>query len=93
MCEICRQYRCPAGCPNAPDPPAVVACEYCGENIVVGDEYFEYNGNYYHVECFADAAVSLLLENGASHGEMDYDDIDDGSDEAYERYRDERLFG
>lgn len=30
MCEICRQVRCPSGCPNAPlwEPPK---CYFCGD--------------------------------------------------------------
>ena len=93
MCEICHQFRCPSGCPNAPDPPAVATCKHCGEEIVVGDEYYEYDGECYHEDCFSDIAVSLLLEAGAELKEASEDDIDDGSDEAYERYRDEQLFG
>ena len=93
MCEICHQYRCPSGCPNAPDPEPIAICKHCLEDIVVGDEYYEYDGEKYHEDCFADAAVDLLIEAGAERKEASEDDLDDGSDDAYERYRDERLFG
>ncbi len=91
MCEICRSSPCLSGCPNAPDPEKVHTCEYCGEDIVVGDEYFEYDGEYYHDECFADCAVELLIEAGAKRSTASEDDIDDGSDYLYESRRDEML--
>ena len=39
MCEICRQIPCPAGCPNAPDSPALMKCSCCNEEIRAGEEY------------------------------------------------------
>lgn len=92
MCSICHQAICPSGCPNADEAPAIAKCEHCSEDIVVGEEYYEYEGNLYHRECFEDIAVELLLEAGATLSTASEYDIDDGSDEAYERYRDERLF-
>lgn len=70
MCDICRHNPCHSQCPNAPEPDTVYTCEYCGTPIYVGDEYFEYEGNYYHYdECAAEVATSLLLRTcGATKG-------------------------
>lgn len=65
MCDICGHIPCSHGCPNEPDPPAVCKCDYCGDAILAGEEYIEYESNNYHEECFEDAAESILLENGA----------------------------
>lgn len=92
MCDICGCYPCLSGCPNAPDPPEVYRCKHCDEPIVVGDEYYEMDGDHWHRECFEDIAVSLLLEIGATLSEASANDIDDGSDDAYEAMRDARLF-
>ena len=47
MCAICGRFPCDSRCPNAPDPPTVFTCAYCGEPIVPGDEYMELDGSYY----------------------------------------------
>lgn len=62
MCDICRSVPCLAGCPNAPDPPAVYACDDCGEGIVPGDEYAEIDGRYYHLDCLENMSTRELLE-------------------------------
>ena len=41
MCDICRQYRCPGACPNAPDPTPFATCSECGGDILDGDTYYE----------------------------------------------------
>lgn len=92
MCDICRCSICPSGCPNADGPISIGVCSHCNEDIVIGEEYYEYEGERYHEECFEDIAVELLVEAGATKSEASEYDIDDGSDEAYESYRDERLF-
>ena len=91
MCSECGFSRCPSGCPNAPEPEKVYTCKVCGENITVGDTYYEYDGDYYHEECFEDEAVNILLESGATKSTADESNIDDGSDDAYESWRDEQL--
>ena len=80
MCAICGRFPCDSRCPNAPDPPTVFTCAYCGEPIVPGDEYMELDGSYYHLEdCASDAAVSLLLEKcGARTGVTEEGDGYDG---------------
>lgn len=65
MCKECRQYPCHPRCPNAPEPVAVYDCAHCDEAIRAGDEYFEYDGAYYHEDCFSDAAPALVAEDGA----------------------------
>ncbi len=82
MCEICRQSPCHPRCPNAPDPPTVYTCKHCNEPIVVGDEYYELDGDYYHEECFEDNAAAILTESyGATKGTAEeeewYDEYDD----------------
>lgn len=75
MCDVCRQTPCHPRCPNAPEPPTVYTCKHCGEPIVVGDEWYELDGDYYHEDCFADIAVTLLLEQcGATRGTAEEDD-------------------
>lgn len=75
MCEICHQCPCAPRCPNAPEPPTVYTCKHCGEPIVVGDDYFELDGDYYHEECFCDSAIDLLIEKfGARCGVAEVDE-------------------
>ena len=62
MCDICHRTPCDSRCPNAPDPPTVYTCKYCGEPVVAGDEYVDVDGDYYHEECFEDCAAEILLE-------------------------------
>lgn len=62
MCDICRQTPCHPCCPNADDPPTVYTCEHCKEPIVVGDEYYELEGEFYHEECLEDNAVEILID-------------------------------
>ena len=78
MCEICHSSPCLSRCPNAPEPEAVYKCAYCKEGIIEGDEYFEYDGKYYHEDCFGECAVDLLVESGATKGtaEKEYPDYD-----------------
>lgn len=69
MCLECRSFPCDPRCPNAPDPPEVYTCEDCGDPIIVGDEYVEFDEKHYHLDCFQDAAVDILLEHyGAVKG-------------------------
>lgn len=51
MCEYCHQYRCPSGCPNAPEPPIFNHCEACGAEIYDGDEYYEIDDHVYCESC------------------------------------------
>ena len=36
MCDICRQFVCPGGCPNAPEAVAVFVCSGCDRDIYEG---------------------------------------------------------
>ena len=79
MCSICHSYPCDPRCPNAPEPEAVYTCEYCGEPIVVGEEYYEYHGKQYHPECLESCAFELLIHDpdvSKMTAEADYDDDD-----------------
>ena len=51
MCEYCRQSICPSSCPNAPEPPVFAECCECGAEILLGDDYYDINGDYYCEEC------------------------------------------
>lgn len=44
----------------------VHTCEYCDEDICEGEEYYEYEGDYYHEECFCENAVEILENYGAT---------------------------
>lgn len=69
MCDVCLRTPCDPRCPNAPEPPAVYTCKYCGEPITDGETYFELDGDHWHDECFQDNAVGILLETcGATKG-------------------------
>ena len=63
MCDICHHSPCLHGCPNEPDAEAVYTCSFCGEDIVEGDEYVEFDHEYYHENCFDDAAPNILIDN------------------------------
>lgn len=51
MCDICKQFHCPAACPNAPEPKSVFICSGCGENIYEGDEYYDLMGEQFCRDC------------------------------------------
>lgn len=74
MCDVCHMTPCDSRCPNAPDPPTVYTCKLCGEPIVVGDDYYEMDGEFYHEDCFEESAVDILLnECGAMKGVAEED--------------------
>ena len=66
MCEYCHSYPHLHGCPNEPEPKAVHTCEYCKDGILVGDEFAEIDGEYYHVSCLNDEMTiyDLLILTG-----------------------------
>ena len=47
MCDICQRYRCPSGCPNAPEPKSVFVCSGCSKNIYEGDYYYDILGEQF----------------------------------------------
>ncbi len=51
MCEICRRFRCPSGCPNAPEPAVFGKCDECGAKIYDGDEYYKIGHHKYCEAC------------------------------------------
>lgn len=77
MCSECWMTPCHPNCPNAPEPEKVYNCSHCNEPIYVGEEYYEFNGEHFHEECFEDIAVDLLLAEGASHGEAELEEYYD----------------
>lgn len=94
MCEYCGHSGWhSSGCPNAPDPEAVYECKWCKESICEGDEYYELEGDYYHEECFGDAAVSILTNDyGAVSGTAEATDYEaEYADFEYDSAREEAL--
>lgn len=51
MCDICFQFPCHPRCPNAPDPPAVFVCSGCGDDIYVGQDYWDILGEQFCEHC------------------------------------------
>ncbi len=80
-----------ASCHRPVPPGAIAVCEGCGEGIEVGDTYYEYDGDLYHEECFEDAALSILIGEGAALREASAEDVGDGGDGEYERRRERWL--
>lgn len=77
MCEICRQSPCHPRCPNAPDPPTSCFCTVCGEAIVVGEEYREFEGEPYHEDCLKEAAQEIIMDMSTEViAEEPFDDYD-----------------
>ena len=92
MCDICLRSPCASGCPNANESDTVFTCKHCGEPIVVGDDCYEMDGDYWHEDCFRDCSVEILEKLGAKKVTAQESDIDDGSDAAYEEFRDRGMF-
>lgn len=67
MCSVCMHSPCLSGCPNDVGDP-VYECEWCGGDIVEGEEYYEFDDCYYHEDCFKDNAFDILLDSGAEKG-------------------------
>lgn len=55
MCEVCHMTPCPAGCPNAAEPPVVYHCYKCDAEIWEGDEFYRIDGVPYCESCIDDA--------------------------------------
>ena len=73
-----------------PEAEKIFTCELCGEDICNGEECYDIDGEKYHEECVKENAFDLLLEHSdISKHTASSDDLDDGSDAAYEYYRDE----
>lgn len=74
MCDVCHCSPCLRGCPNEPDPPVFGYCKWCNDEIFAGDEYVDLDDEYYHVECFGDAAEEILYgKYGAERKEAEVD--------------------
>ena len=54
MCEICRMFPCPSGCPNADEPKAVYVCDQCGEDILEGDYCYRIGDCIFCEACMED---------------------------------------
>lgn len=73
MCAVCHMTICPSGCPNSGDERAVYTCK-CGDPIVENENYYEFDGVYYHEDCFYENAVDILIDIGATKGVADIHD-------------------
>lgn len=61
MCEYCRTTPHHPRCPLADKPQTDINCSCCNEGIVLGDEYIEVDGNYYHLNCVEMLSTCELL--------------------------------
>jgi hypothetical protein len=93
MCSICGfTNSCHPRCPNAEAPGAIAKCDFCGELILVGDEYVNTFDKKIHLNCIENADTTEIIK--MLDGELliaSSDDLDDMSDYAYESRRDEML--
>ena len=48
---------------DPPFPETLDYCKYCGGEIYEYDEIVELDGWRYHLDCFSDASVGILLED------------------------------
>lgn len=62
MCLECGINPCDSRCPNAPEPEAVCSCSCCKEDIEDGDDYVEFEGEYYCTWCLDDMTTRELVE-------------------------------
>jgi hypothetical protein len=63
MCEICHHTPCVGGCPNAPEPIPVYECAWCEKPILVGDEYYDINGDRICDECIQGCRKTAEFED------------------------------
>lgn len=93
MCQECRMNPCHPRCPNAPEPPAITKCKKCNASIFADDEYALFDDDCYCESCLEEMSISKLVELfGGEWKKASIDDIDDGSDDAYENFRDSKMF-
>ena len=67
ICEICRQYRCPASCPEFDGyipgmGKPIGVCEICGCGVYEDDEYYLVNGKFICRDCAEEIVSPDLLE-------------------------------
>lgn len=62
MCEICEFTFCDFRCPNH-QYFVVGSCELCGEEIIVGNTYYEINGTLYCEECIKKSKRDAEYDN------------------------------
>ena len=56
MCDICRRYRCPPGCPNNTEEEKIFDyCSLCREPIYDGEDYYCIDDNAFCEECVSDS--------------------------------------
>ncbi|GFI61893.1 hypothetical protein IMSAG049_01064 [Clostridiales bacterium] len=60
-CEYCHTLPHLPGCPGEPEPRAVHRCKRCKEGITEGEEFYDIDGEYYHVECLEEMTVAEIL--------------------------------
>lgn len=63
MCSECHMTICPAGCPNAEDPPVVYYCDGCGGEIYEGDTYCEIADGKYCENCVDDSRKTAYVDD------------------------------
>ena len=63
MCSICQQTPCPPRCPNYTPPKTYHTCDFCEDEIQIGETYIESdNGKYAHYECFHLSGIYDMMD-------------------------------
>lgn len=55
MCSMCMQVPCHPRCPNADEPEVAYRCIKCGDEIYVGDDYFDIDGEPWCEDCISNS--------------------------------------
>lgn len=56
-------YNIPEPRLDPPEPRTAATCDHCREDIYEGEEAVEFDGRYFHEDCFSDCAVGILMEH------------------------------
>lgn len=68
MCKICGYSICPGGCPNAGPAKAVYECEYCGNEILVGDKYVDFGDKVLCQDCIVNELTPYEILSLCGYG-------------------------
>lgn len=55
-------HPCHPRCPNAPEPPVVCECDFCGEAIREGEDYYRFGDVKYCENCVESARETAEVE-------------------------------
>lgn len=60
MCELCKQFRCPSNCPNAPEREHDAICDRCGCKLYEGDRVLQIDEDLIWCEGCAEDCMKFL---------------------------------